>query len=115
MKKFLVLYLAPASVMEEWKKTPADKRKAAEETMQHDWKEWTSQHKKLFADMGAGAGKTKRVTAQGTSDSRNDVMMYSIVQADSHEAAAQSFATHPHLKIPKTSIEIVELHSLPGV
>jgi hypothetical protein len=33
MKKFLVAYLAPASVIEEWKKTEAEKRKVAEEKM----------------------------------------------------------------------------------
>ena len=114
MKKYLVLYLASASVMEEWKKTPTDKKKAAEEKMQQEWKDWTSQHKKMFADMGAGAGKTKRVTAKGVSDTRNDIVLYAIVQAESHDAAAQSFARHPHLQIPEASIQIVELHSLPG-
>jgi hypothetical protein len=113
MKKFLVLHLAPVSVVDEWKRSPADKRKAAEEKMQQEWRQWLSQHKQMFADMGAGAGKTKRVTAQGTSDTRNDVMMYSIVQADSQEAAARSFVGHPHLQIPQSSIEIMELQSLP--
>jgi hypothetical protein len=41
--------------------------------------------------------------------------MYSIAQAESHEAAAQSFAGHPLLQIPQSSIEIVELHSMPGM
>jgi hypothetical protein len=31
MKKFLVLYLVPASVMEEWSKTDPETRKAAEQ------------------------------------------------------------------------------------
>ncbi len=65
MKKFLVLYLAPASVVEEWKKTPAEKKKAAQDKMQQECKDWTSQHKTMFVDAGAGAGKTKRVTGQG--------------------------------------------------
>ncbi len=115
MKKFLVLHLAPVSVVEEWRKTPEEKRKADEEKMQREWKTWTSQHKGIYSDMGAGAGKTKRVTAQGVSDTKNDVMMYSIAQAESHDAAAQSFAGHPLLQIPQSSIEIVELHSMPGV
>jgi len=33
MKKFLVTYLAPASVIAEWKQTDPDTRKAAEEQM----------------------------------------------------------------------------------
>jgi hypothetical protein len=115
MKKFLVLYLAPASVMEEWKKTPPEKRKLAEEKMRKDWQAWSDQHKKMFADAGSGAGKTKRVTAQGTADTKNDIMMYAVVTADSHDAAAKSFVEHPHLQFPKTSIEIMELHDLPGM
>jgi hypothetical protein len=33
MKKFLVLYLVPASVLEDWSKTDPEKRKVAEEKM----------------------------------------------------------------------------------
>ena len=113
MRKFLVLYLAPASVVEDWKKTPAEQRKAAEEKMQQEWKDWAGKNKKMFVDVGAGAGKTKRVTEKGISDTRNDIMLYSIVQADSQDVAAQSFLSHPHLQIPQASIEVIDLHSLP--
>jgi hypothetical protein len=115
MKKFLVLYLAPVSVVEEWKKTEPQKRKAAEEKMQREWKKWTSDHAKMFADMGAGVGKTKRVASQGPSDTKNDIMLYAIVEAESHEAATKTFEGHPHLQIPESSIEIMELHPLPGM
>lgn len=115
MNKFLVMYLAPASVIEEWKKTDPDKRKAAEEEMQGKWKKWMSDHAKVFVDMGAGAGKTKRVTAQGISDTKNDIMLYSIVQAESHEAAAKIFEGHPHFGIPQSSIEIMAINPLHGM
>lgn len=68
-----------------------------------------------LVDKGAGVGKTKRVSAQGTSDTRNDIMLYAIVEAESHEAAAKAFEGHPHLQIPKSSIEIMEIHSLSGM
>jgi hypothetical protein len=115
MKKFLVAYLAPASVIEEWKKTDADKRKVAEEKMKNEWTKWMTDHGKMFADRGAGVGKTKLVTSQGVSDTKNDIMLYSIVDAESHEAAAKSFENHPHLQIPQSSIEIMEIHSLSGM
>jgi hypothetical protein len=66
MKKFLVTYLAPTSVIEEWKKTDPQKRKAAETEMQGDWKKWMTNHANIFVDKGAGVGKTRRVTAQGS-------------------------------------------------
>jgi hypothetical protein len=87
MKRFLVTYLAPASVIEEWKKTPAETRKAAEEKMQSDWKNWMSNHHNIFVDKGAGVGKTRRVTAQGSANGKNDIMLYSVIEAESHEAA----------------------------
>ena len=83
MKKFLVAYFAPASVIDDWKKTEPEKRKAAEEKMQREWKKWMSDHTKMFADKGAGVGKTRRVTAEGTSDTKNDTMLYAIVEAES--------------------------------
>jgi hypothetical protein len=113
--RFLVTYLAPASVIAEWKKTEPETRKAAEEKMQAQWKKWMSDHAKIFADFGAGVGKTKAVRSGGTSDTKNDIMLYSIVEADSHEAAAKTFEDHPHLQIPQSSIEIMEIHSLPGM
>jgi hypothetical protein len=115
MKRFLVTYLAPASVITEWKKTDPDKRQAAEEKMRAEWKQWMNDHANMFADIGAGVGKTKLVTGHGISDTKNDIMLYSVVEAESHEAAAKSFEGHPHLQIPQSSIEIMEVHALPGM
>src|ERR1700737_5270078 len=98
MQRFLVTYLAPASVLAEWKKTDPDRRKAAEDKMQTEWKKWMADHANMFADVGAGVGKTKLVTSQGTSDTKNDIMLYSVVEAEWHEAAAKSFEAHPHLQ-----------------
>ena len=55
------------------------------------------------------------VTAQGATDARNDIMLYAIVEADSHEAAAAPFEGHPHLQIPQSSIEIMEIHPIGGM
>ncbi len=69
----------------------------------------------MLVDKGAGVGKTKRVTAQGTSDTRNDIMLYAVVEADSHDAAAKTFEGHPHLQIPQSSIEVMEINPLSGM
>lgn len=115
MKTFLVLYLAPVTVIEEWKKTPPEQKKEAEEKMQREWKKWMSDHAKMFSDPGAGVGKTKRVTKQGAADSRNDVMLYAIVEAESHADAAKAFERHPHFEIPQASIEVMEINPLRGM
>jgi hypothetical protein len=113
MSKFLVLYMAPAAVVDDWQKTPADQRKAAEEKMMQDWRTWMASHASLFTDKGAGVGKVKRVTKQGVADARNDIMLYAIVEAASHEAAAKAFEGHPHFGIPQSSIEVMPLSPLP--
>jgi hypothetical protein len=112
MQKFLVLYLAPPSVLEDWAKTDPDVRKSAEEKMHGEWQAWMKGHDKHLADEGAGAGRTKRITREGVSDTKNNVMLYSIVEAESHEAAAKLFENHPHLQIPQSSIEVMVINPL---
>lgn len=110
-KKFLVLYLVPPEVMAEWAKTDPATRKAAEEKMQTDWQRWMGEHAKMIT-LTMPAGKTKAVTTAGITDVRNDIMMYSVVEADSHDSAVRIFANHPHLTIPKASIEVMEVRPL---
>jgi hypothetical protein len=110
-KKFIALYLAPASVLADWAKTDPEVRKAAEQKMQAEWGKWMGDHAKMIALTEAG-GKTKRVTASGVADIKNDIMLYSFVTAESHEAAAKLFENHPHLQIPQSSIEVMEVRSL---
>ena len=62
------------------------------------------------------AGKTKRVDGKGASSTKNGVGGYSIVQAQSHSAAAKLFGKdHPHLQMPGAWIEIVEIMPIPGM
>ena len=113
-KKFLVLYLVPTHVMEDWAKTDPVTRKAAEQRMQGDWQRWMSDHAKMIT-LTEAAGKTKAVASGGIRDIKNDIMLYSFVEAENHEIAAQAFANHPHLTIPESSIEIMEVRAMgPG-
>jgi hypothetical protein len=113
-KKFLVMYLIPASVMQEWLQTEASAKKAAEEKMKGEWNQWMSAHSAMILSTDA-AGKTERITSDGVSDTKNDIMLYSIIEAESHEAAAKSFENHPHLQIPQSSIEVMEIQPMAGM
>jgi hypothetical protein len=64
--------------------------------------------------MTAGVGKTKRVSAQGVEDAKNDIMLYATIEADSHEAAADLFKGHPHFGIPGATIEVSPANPLSG-
>ena len=114
MSRFLVLYLTPASVLEEWMNKDPEERKAEEAKMGADWNAWTEKNGSMVMETN-GAGKTKRVTPDGVADVKNDVMMYSIVEADSQEAAAAIFVDHPHLQIPQATIDIMAINDLSGM
>src|ERR1039457_1152726 len=111
LKKFLVLYLLPADVLAGWGKTDPATKKAAEQKMQGDWQRWMGNHAKMIT-VTEGAGKTKVVTSAGIGDTKNDIMLYSIVEADSHESAAKAFEKHPHLTIPQSSIQVTEVRPM---
>jgi hypothetical protein len=115
MQKFLVLYMAPAASLEEWMKQEPEARQADEEKMKGEWDVWMQSHGALHTGMTAGAGKTKRVTESGIADVKNDVMLFSIIEAESHEAAAAAFEVHPHFGIPGGWIDVMPANVLPGM
>jgi hypothetical protein len=113
MKKFLVLYMANAAAMAEMMKnsTPEQRKNGMEA-----WTKWMDRHKSSLVDRGAPVGKTKRVDSHGAKDAKNEIGGYSIVQAESAEAATKMFGKdHPHLQMPSASIEITEILEMPGM
>ena len=45
----------------------------------------------------------------------NDLGGYSILQAESKEAAAEALKNHPHFMMPGASIEVLEFMAIPGM
>ena len=111
MKKFLVLYKAPASSFEQMKKATPEQQKTGMEA----WMGWSKKAASTIVDMGAPLGKSLRVTKTSNSPSTNDLGGYSILQADSKEALAATLKDHPHFMMPEGTIEIVELMPIPGM
>lgn len=107
--KFFVTYQMPHSGLDDWMKLPEAERKTQEQQMQAEWDTWMASHKDAIVET-AGVGKPKRVTSAGVEDSRNDIMMYSFVEAESLEAAADMFKTHPHFGIPGGWIEVMSVN-----
>jgi YCII-related domain len=113
MKKFLVLYMANSADFEAMMKnsTPEQQKKGMEA-----WMKWMGDHKASLVEGGAPLGKTKRVDSKGASDTKNDVGGYSIVQADTADAATKMFGKdHPHLQMSGAWIEIIEIMPVPGM
>jgi hypothetical protein len=59
------------------------------------WMKWMNENKASILEGGAPLGKTKRAVATGISDTKNNVGGYSIVQADTREAAAETVRQGP--------------------
>jgi hypothetical protein len=113
MKKFVVLYMASEPEFEKMRKnsTPEQRKKGMEA-----WMKWMNDNKASIVERGAPLGKTKRVDANGASNTKNEIGGYSVVQAESHHAATKIFGKdHPHLKMPGAWIEIIEVMPLPGM
>ena len=74
------------------------------------WKEWMEAHKDNLADWGAPLGKNMRVTKKGSIMQSNEVGGYSIIQAESQEAAMQILADNPSLRdMPDSYMEVMEI------
>jgi len=117
MKQFLAVYIGTAAALEksEWNKMDEAKRKALEASGIKAWGAWMMTHQANIVGQGGPLGKTKRTSAQGVSDTKNNMTGYVVVQADSHEAAAKLFENHPHFTIfPGDSVEIMECLPIPG-
>lgn len=112
MKKFMAIYMAPASVMEDWAKTDPEERKTLEAKMREEWMAWTEKNKAVLEVAPAGLGKTKRVSSDGVVDAKNELMMYSIVDAETPEDAAKIFEGHPHFGIPGATIEVMQINTI---
>lgn len=110
MKTFLALYMGSAE--------PVDMSALSDETRDKGmaaWGQWMADHADAVVDHGGPLGKTKKISKAGVTDIRNLVGGYSIVRAESHEAAAKMFENHPHFAIfPGDSVEIMERLPIPG-
>lgn len=104
--KFFVTYQMPHAGLDEWMKLSEETRKEQEKQMQTEWNAWMSAHTSVIKET-AGVGRPKKITASGIEDARNDLMMYSFIEAESLEVASKLFEGHPHFGIPGAWIEVM--------
>lgn len=116
MKKFLAVYLgsAQSARREQWDAMPEAERNERARSGIAAWHRWAEENAQRTLDMGGPLGKTKRVDANGISDVKNLMTGYVVIEAESHEAAARLFESHPHFAIlPGQSVEIMECLPVP--
>jgi hypothetical protein len=114
MKTFMAVFTGSADAMATWSAMPEQELRERQAAGVKAWHAWVEQHKGSIVEMGAPLGRTKRVTKTGVADTRNNLAAYTVVRAESHEAAARLFERHPHFTIfPGDGVEIMEVLPIP--
>lgn len=109
MQKFVVTFSIPAAAIQEWMASiDEETRNTQMKEMMTSWDAWMADHASVVLDKGLPLGKTKRVDTSGVTDTKNDLNWYLVVEAESHDAAAQLFVGHPHLQIPSSYVEVMD-------
>ena len=112
MKKFIVIYHAPADAMEQTANaSPEEQAKGME-----GWMQWAQKCGDKLVDMGTPLSNGQQLSPDGQSTPSNkDVAGYSVLQAGSMEEAKELLKGHPHLAWnADCSIEVHEAMPLPG-
>ena len=113
MKKFVVIYHAPADAMEQTANTsPEDQAKGMEQ-----WMKWAQKCGDKLVDLGTPLTNGQQLSPDGKSKNSNkNVAGYSILQAENMDEAKALLKDHPHLGWNAAcSIEIHEAMPLPGM
>jgi hypothetical protein len=111
MKKFLVLYLSETSAAEMMANATPEQAKAGMEA----WMQWSNRAGSAIVDLGMPLGNPTQIAASSSGASKSKVSGYSIVQADSMDAARKVLNGHPHTMMPGNTIDLLEFLPMPGM
>ena len=114
MKKYMAIYIGTSELMQKWNALSEQEQKNKMRKGLDEWSIWSEANKASIVDDGHPLGSTKKIDSKGISDSQNSICGYTIIEAESHESAAELFLNHPHFAIfPGDSVEIMECMPLP--
>ncbi len=98
-----------------WMALPEADRRTKEQQGMLAWKAWAEKYAAAIV-VGGPLGKTKKVSDKGVGDISNNMGAFTVVKADSHEAAAKMFENHPHFTIfPGESVEVMPVLPIPTI
>ncbi|MEQ9636915.1 MAG: hypothetical protein RLW68_12610 [Devosia marina] len=117
MPRFLALYMGTqnSEVQKAWDNLPEAEKTERSQRAMTEWGQWVERHRHVIVDVGAPLGKTLLASPENIAPTRNAVAAYVIVEADTHDDAAQMFRNHPHFTIfPGTGVEIMPCLPMPS-
>ena len=114
-KRFLAITGSPVAIAR-WRALPEAERSARQATGMAAWMKWSQDHRDAIVEPGGPLGRTNSRRPEGITDVRNAMAAFTIVQAESHEAAARLFESHPHFALfAGAGVEIMEILPVPAL
>ncbi len=114
MKQFLAVYTGAPDAMARWNQLSDAERQQRGMAGMKAWHDWVDRHTQDIVELGGPLSRTKRITKDGITDIRNQLGGFTIVRAESQEAAARLFLDHPHFSIfPGDGVEVMEIMPVP--
>lgn len=108
MPRFLAVYTMRPEDLAGFRALPKSEQDAIDAAGVPLWGEWEKTNAAFLRNPGGMVGKTLRVTKSGTASATNDICGYVVVEAETIEAAAKIFETHPHLTtFPGYSVDLM--------
>lgn len=111
MTKFVFIYHGPTPAEGTPDMSPEDM-----EAEMGKWMGWAEKVGGQMVDFGTPLAGGVRVTKDGASPSTKEVTGYTIIEADSTDAALELAKIHPHLDMPGgCEIDVHEVQPVPGM
>ena len=114
MKQYLAVYTGTPAGLAQWNALSDEERRQREQAGTQAWGAWAQAHRDAIVHVGSPLGRTKVASRTGIADTRNNLSAWTLVQAESHDAAVRLFAEHPHFTVfPGDAVEVMECLPLP--
>jgi hypothetical protein len=108
MPRFLAVYTMKPEDLARFRSLPKAEQNAIDAIGLKQWTDWEEKNAASFPDRGGMVGKTMRVTKDGIAAAVNPFCGYIVVEAETVEAAAQLFESHPHFAVfPGDGVDIM--------
>jgi hypothetical protein len=111
MAKYLILYSSTMSASDTMANATPEQMKASMD----EWMAWKDEASKTVGfEFGMPLKAAAKVASDGVSDSTSQVSGYATMEGDK-DAVVKALQTHPHLKRPGASIDVLEMLPMPGM
>jgi len=112
MAKFMVLYNADVKTRDLMAKASPEEMKAS----MGEWTAWRDEASKTFkVEFGLPMQAVANVSSESSGPSDSPVSGYSTFEGPSKDELVELLKSHPQLKRPGASIDVLEFLSMPGL